>query len=146
MLWIDVNKQTILNVYKELYTLEIINYVAHLASLSSCLVKGDFNVWHNMFKPGITDTNRGGELAAWSSASGIDYIKNLGEATHNAGHVLDLSFLNIPFATTSIQTNIYCASDHKVQVTMILGRGKVLLKQAYYRISEAELSTFLALV
>jgi hypothetical protein len=48
--------------------------------------------------------------------------------------------------TTSIQTDIYCTSDHKVQVTVILGRGKVLLKQAHYRILEAEFSTFLALV
>jgi hypothetical protein len=48
--------------------------------------------------------------------------------------------------TTSIWTNMYCASDHKVQVTIILGKGKVLLKQVHYRILEAELSTFLALV
>jgi hypothetical protein len=30
--------------YKELYTSEIINYVAYLAPFSSCLIKGDFNV------------------------------------------------------------------------------------------------------
>jgi hypothetical protein len=99
-----------------------------------------------MFEPGVADTNKEGELAAWSSVSGIDYIGNLGEVTHNAGYVLDLSFLNIPFATTSIQTDMYCVSDHKVQVIVILGRGKVLLKQVYYCILEAELSTFLALV
>jgi hypothetical protein len=146
MLWIDVNKQAILNVYREPHTPEIIDYVAHLALPSSCLVEGDFNAWHNMFKLGVADTNREGELAAWSSASGIDYIGNPGEATHNAGHVLDLSFLNIPFATTSIQTDIHYALDHKVQVTVIPGRGKVLLEQAHYCILEAELSTFLALV
>jgi hypothetical protein len=67
-----------------------------------------------MFKPGITDTNKEGKLAAWSSASSINYIRNPGEATHNTGYVLDLSFLNIPFATTSIQTNIHYTSDHKV--------------------------------
>jgi hypothetical protein len=67
-----------------------------------------------MFKLGVADTNKKGELATWSSASGIDYIKNLGEATHNTGYILNLSFLNIPFATTSIQTNIHYASDHKV--------------------------------
>jgi hypothetical protein len=67
-----------------------------------------------MFEPGVANINKKGELVAWSSASGIDYIKNLGKATHNAGYVLDLSFSNIPFATTSIQTNIYYASDHKV--------------------------------
>jgi hypothetical protein len=99
-----------------------------------------------MFKPGVADTNKEGKLAAWSSASGIDYIRNPEEATHNAGYVLDLSFSNIPFATTSIQTNIHYVSDHKVQVTVILGRGKVPLKQVHYRIPEAELSTFSALV
>jgi hypothetical protein len=99
-----------------------------------------------MFKLGVTDTNKEGELAAWSSVSGIDYIRNSEEATHNAGYVLDLSFLNIPFATTSIQTNMYYALDHKVQVIVILGKEKVLLEQAYYCISEAELSTFSALV
>jgi hypothetical protein len=67
-----------------------------------------------MFKPGVADINRKGELAAWSSTSSIDYIGNLEEATHNAGYVLDLSFLNIPFATISIQTNIYYTSDYKV--------------------------------
>jgi hypothetical protein len=55
-----------------------------------------------MFKPGVTDTNKEGELAAWSSASGIDYIENPEKATHNTGYVLDLSFLNIPFTIISI--------------------------------------------
>jgi hypothetical protein len=67
-----------------------------------------------MFKPGIVNTNKEGKLAAWSSTNNIDYIKNLGEATHNIGYVLDLSFLNIPFMITSIQTNIYYTLDHKV--------------------------------
>jgi hypothetical protein len=48
-----------------------------------------------MFKPDITDINKRGELTAWFSTSDIDYIKNLKKATHNAGYVLDLSFLNI---------------------------------------------------
>jgi hypothetical protein len=146
MLWIDVNKRAILNVYKELHTPEIIDYVTYLAPFSSCLVGGDFNVWHNMFKLGVADTNKEGKLAAWSSISGIDYIENLRKVIHNAGHILDLSFLNIPFVTISIQTNMHYASDHKVQVIVILGKGKVLLEQAHYRISKAELSTFLALV
>ena len=55
-----------------------------------------------MFEPGIINTNRKDKLAAWSSTSGIDYIKNPGKATHNADYVLNLSFLNIPFITTSI--------------------------------------------
>jgi hypothetical protein len=89
-------------VYKELYTPEIINYIAYLAPLNSCLIREDFNVEHNMFKPGIVNTNKEGKLAAWFSISGINYIKNLGKATHNTSYVLDLSFLNIPFVITSI--------------------------------------------
>jgi hypothetical protein len=55
-----------------------------------------------MFKPGVADTNKKGELTAWFSVSGIDYIKNLRKATHNVSYVLDLSFLNIPFIITNI--------------------------------------------
>jgi hypothetical protein len=43
MLWIDVNKQAIFNVYKKPHTLKIIDYVAYLAPFNNCLVK-DFNV------------------------------------------------------------------------------------------------------
>jgi hypothetical protein len=67
-----------------------------------------------MFKPGVADTNKGGELTAWFSISGIDYIRNPEEATYNAGYILDLSFLNIPFVIISIQTNIHYALNHKV--------------------------------
>jgi hypothetical protein len=99
-----------------------------------------------MFKSGIADINKEDKLAAWFSASDINYIKNLEKVIHNTGYVLDLSFLNIPFATISIQTNIHYTLDHKVQVIIILGKRKVLLEQVYYCISEAELNTFLALV
>jgi hypothetical protein len=67
-----------------------------------------------MFKPGVTDTNKKGKLAAWFSVNSIDYIKNLGEATYNVGYVLDLSFLNISFVIISIRTNIYYVLDYKV--------------------------------
>jgi hypothetical protein len=55
-----------------------------------------------MFEPGVANTNKGGELAAWSSASGIDYIGNPREATHNASYALDLNFSDISFAIISI--------------------------------------------
>jgi hypothetical protein len=55
-----------------------------------------------MFKPGVADTNKEDKLVTWSSISSIDYIKNSEKATYNTSYVLDLSFLNIPFATISI--------------------------------------------
>jgi hypothetical protein len=99
-----------------------------------------------MFKSDITDTNKKGELVAWFSASNIDYIKNLRKATYNTDYIFNLSFLNISFIITSIQTNIYYVLDHKVQVTMILGRGKVPLEQMHYYILKTELSTFSAFI
>jgi hypothetical protein len=38
-----------------------------------------------MFKPGVADINKKGELMAWSNASNINYIKNPEEAIHNTG-------------------------------------------------------------
>jgi hypothetical protein len=55
-----------------------------------------------MFELGVADINKKGKLVAWFSVSNIDYIKNLEEVTYNVGYILDLSFLNIPFATISI--------------------------------------------
>jgi hypothetical protein len=55
-----------------------------------------------MFKLGVININKKGELAAWFSISGINYIRNLKKATYNTSYVLNLSFLNIPFITTSI--------------------------------------------
>jgi hypothetical protein len=50
--------------YRKPHTPKMIDYVAYLAPFSSCLVRGDFNIWYNMFKPGVADTNREGKLAA----------------------------------------------------------------------------------
>jgi hypothetical protein len=55
-----------------------------------------------MFKPGVANTNKEGELAAWFSVNNINYIKNLKKVTHNTNYVLNLSFLNISFVTISI--------------------------------------------
>jgi hypothetical protein len=67
-----------------------------------------------MFKLGVANTNKKGKLIAWSSASNINYIKNLRKTTHNTSYVLNLSFLNIPFVTINIQTDIYYVLNHKV--------------------------------
>jgi hypothetical protein len=114
--------------YKKLYTSEIIDYITHLTPFNSCLIREDFNIYHNMFKPDITNINKKGELTALFNISNINYIKNPEEVTYNTSYILDLSFLNIPFVIISIQTNIYYTLDYKVQVTVILSKRKVLLK------------------
>ena len=146
LLWIDVNSYAILNAYRQPLSLDIIDYVTHLAPPPNCLVRGDFNAWHDMFEPGVLPTHQGPELASWSASSGMDFIGAPGESTQRLGHVLDLTFSNIPFAYTSIQADMHCGSDHETQVTIIPGRGTVPLEQFHYQIPECELPKFAGLI
>jgi hypothetical protein len=70
----------------------VIDYVIHLTPPQRCIVGGDFNAKHDTFEPGVQTSHGGGDLAQWSSDSGMDYIGEPGRATQSAGHVIDLSF------------------------------------------------------
>ncbi|RAL58076.1 hypothetical protein DID88_009926, partial [Monilinia fructigena] len=113
LLWTDVNGIAILNAYRQPTTPEVLDYVTHLTPSPKCLVGGDFNAWHDMFEPGVRSTHRGADLARWSSESNMDFIGTPGEPTHNAGHVLDLTFSNIPFASTIVRKDMHTGSDHE---------------------------------
>jgi hypothetical protein len=76
----------------------------------------------------------------------MDYIGAPGAATHNAEYVLDLTFSNVPFATTQIREDLHSGSDHETQVTTLLGRGRVPLDQFHYRVPEEELSKLAGIV
>ena len=145
LLWINVNGYAILNIYRQPLTPEVIDYVTHLTSQSNCLV-GDFNVWHDMFEPGVQTAHQGAELAGWSSDSGMDFIGIPGDSMQRAGHVLDLTFSNIPFAQSMVRSDMHSGSDYVTQVTCILGRGKAPLEQFHYRIPKADLPKFAELV
>lgn len=146
LLWIDVNGHAILNAYRQPLSLEVIDYVTHLAPPPNCLVGGDFNAWHDMFEPGVQPTHQGPALARWSINSGMDFIGVPGEPTQRHGHVLDLTFSNIPFARTTVREDLHCGADHETQITTIPGRGTVPLEQFHYRIPECELPKFAGLV
>ena len=146
LLWTDVNGYAILNAYRQPLSLEVIEYVTHLAPPTNCLVGGDFNAWHDMFEPGVQTAYQGTELARWSSDSAMDFIGTPGEPTHRAGHVLDLTFSNIPFTQSTIRPDMHSGSDHATQVTTIPGQGHVPLEQVHYRIPDADLSNFAGLV
>ncbi len=76
----------------------------------------------------------------------MDFIGELGEATQWSGHVLDLTFSNIPFAQSGIRYDMQSGSDHETQVTMIPGHRNAPLEQTHYRVSEAELGKLAKLV
>ena len=113
MLWLDVNGYSILNVYRQPFQLEVIEYVTHLSPPTKCLVGGDFNAWHDMFEPSIQTLHQGAELARWATESAMDFIGTLGAPTQRARHVLDLTFSNVPFAQTTIRTDMHSGLDHE---------------------------------
>jgi len=49
----------------------------------------------------------------------MDFIGTPGGVTQDAGHVLDLIFSNIPFASSEVKEDMHSGSDHETQVTTI---------------------------
>ena len=110
------------------------------------MIGGDFNVWHDYFEPGVSSHGRGGELVHWLTHNSVDYIGESGVPTHDRGHVLDLTFSNIPFSQSLVRPDMHSGSDHETQVTLIPGRGDTQLVQHQFRITEADLPKFVGLV
>lgn len=146
LLWTEVNGFLILNAYRQPNTREVIDYVSSLSPGSRTVVGGDFNCTHDMFEPGTDSGRRGRELADWATDSEMDFIGDPGVPTHRRGHVLDLTFSNIPFAKTEVRPDMYCGSDHFTQVTTIPSRGNAALEQYHYRVPETEMAKFSSLV
>ncbi|RAL60424.1 hypothetical protein DID88_000199 [Monilinia fructigena] len=110
------------------------------------LVGGDFNAKHDTYEPGVLSATQGATLSNWSQDTGMDFIGEVGIPTHRAGHVIDLTFSNIPFTETVVRRDMDCGSDHYTQVTTIPGRGTPPNKRVGYRVTEDGLYTFASLI
>lgn len=146
LLWIDVNGITLLNCYRQPSTDEVVDYLTSLIPPERFVAGGDLNAHDSYWEPGVESSGRGRELVTWSLTSGATYIGEIGEATHNQGHVLDLTFSNIPFASTERRRRLRTSSDHETLVTTIPGRGLEQLEQHHYRVKDDDMHTFIGLV
>ena len=146
LLWVRVNGYSILNVYREPFYQATLDYVTQISPPPQCLIGGDFNVRHGTFEPGSSSAHGGAEIVRWADRNSLDFIGEPGEPTHRAGHVLDLTFSNIPFAETSIRDDMYTGSDHFTLVTTVPARGQPALEQFHYRVPEARLPRFAGMV
>lgn len=77
------------------------------------VIGGDFNVKHELFRPGVTTSDQGALLAGWSAMSGMEFTGAPGVTAHRAGHTIDLTFLNIPFADSIVAAELNSGSDHE---------------------------------
>jgi hypothetical protein len=136
----------ILNVYRAPSTNDVVDYITTLVPPNKCIIRGDFNAHHDFFEPEVITFGCGGELVNWSTNNQMDYIGEPGIPTHAAGHVLDLTFLNILYVQTFVSTDIHSGSDYETLVTTILRQGRPCLAQYQYRITEADMPKFVGLV
>ena len=146
LLWTEVNGFKILNFYRQPLDNRTLHYIVSLAPPPNCVIGGDLNVRHELFEPGSVTAHGGADVARWSSQNDIPFIGQPGEATHRAGHVIDVSFSNVPFAFTTVQDSLHSGSDHNTLVTTLPSRGRRALEQYHYRIPEKELDRFAGLV
>jgi ribonuclease HI len=148
LLWAVVNGVSILNCYRQPHTPNVLQYVTHLIPPQYCLVGGDFNARHESFEPTVTAANGGLELARWAAAASMDYIGVPGQPTHYAGHVIDLTFSNVPFAQSAVDASMHSGSDHETIVTFVptSALGTPHLEQYHYRVPEASLPRFTGLM
>lgn len=148
LLWVVVNGLHILNAYRQPQTPEVIDYITQMTPPPRCLIGGDFNARHQTFEPGTVSSHRGAELARWASRAGMDFIGQPGQPTHRAGHVLDLTFSNVPFAITAVAEDLQCGSDHFTQITTVPSNPNrnAGLEQYRHKVSEAALPKFAGLV
>jgi hypothetical protein len=76
------------------------------------------------------------------------YIGVPGQATHRAGHVIDLTFSNVLFAQSAVDASMHSRLDYETIVTSILALiiGTLHLDQYHYRVLETSLPKFTGLV
>ncbi|EDN04709.1 conserved hypothetical protein [Histoplasma mississippiense (nom. inval.)] len=146
LLWVSVNGCHILNVYRQPGTDAVMDYLTNLSPPARCLIGGDINVRHDAFEPGAVNLHRGGELVQWASEHGMDFVGEIGVPTHAAGHVIDLTFSNVAFASTTVRQDLHCGSDHQSMITMLPTTPQTQLSDARIKITDSQLEPFADLV
>ncbi|CCE34857.1 uncharacterized protein CPUR_08796 [Claviceps purpurea 20.1] len=102
LLWLDINGHAMMNCYRQPQLNTVLDYITALDPPRGCIIGGDFNAKDRTFEPTIQHSRDGGSrLASWSRDTGMAFLNSPGVPTHRDGHVLDLTFSNIPFASTT---------------------------------------------
>lgn len=145
LLWVNVNGYSILNFYRQPQAPEVIAYLTSLEPPNKCLIGGDLNARHDVFEPGTTSSRGGGKIVNWMHQQELAFIGEAGAPTHKAGHVLDVTLSNIPFAETRLDHDLWSMSDHYTQVTLIPERGRAPTERRKYMIPIQNVKKFVGL-
>ncbi|RKK75288.1 hypothetical protein BFJ68_g18117, partial [Fusarium oxysporum] len=111
ILWITVNGMTIANFYRQNDEKDALNTLLRWPVPERCLVAGDFNARHHSWQTGQA-TNRGQEIADWTSENDLNLLNTLDIPTNPHGNTIDLAFTNLPLAETTVEDHLATSSDH----------------------------------
>lgn len=122
LLWISMQGITIVNVYRpqgnsgdDQTTTTLLEYQPPPNSV----VGGDFNSRHPIWEPQSQPTSAGKAIAHWTDLHNLRYIGEIGIPTQDRGHVLDLTFSNIPSATAEVHPALHPGADHEALLVVI---------------------------
>ncbi|KAJ0128294.1 Uncharacterized protein HZ326_28607 [Fusarium oxysporum f. sp. albedinis] len=111
ILWLAINGMTIVNFYRQNDVHDALETLLQWPVPGRCLVAGDFNARHRSWQTGPT-TNRGQEIAAWSSENDLNLLNSLDIPTNPYGNTIDLAFTNMPLAEAIVEDHLATSSDH----------------------------------
>ncbi|EDN04458.1 conserved hypothetical protein [Histoplasma mississippiense (nom. inval.)] len=126
--------------------LEAFNLIPQTAGMTLTRSSGDINVQHDAFEPGAVNLHRGGELVQWANEHGMDFVGEIGVPIHAADHVIDLTFSNVVFTSTTVHQDLHCSSDHQSMVTMLSTTPQTQLSDAQIKITDSQLEPFADLI
>ncbi|KAH8743161.1 Endonuclease/exonuclease/phosphatase, partial [Diaporthe sp. PMI_573] len=102
---------TIVNFYRQNDEHDALETLLQWPVPGRCLVAGDFNARHRSWQTGPT-TNRGQEIAAWSSENDLNLLNFLDIPTNPYGNTIDFAFTNMPLAEAIVEDHLATSSDH----------------------------------
>ncbi|SCO77346.1 uncharacterized protein FRV6_01558 [Fusarium oxysporum] len=111
ILWLTINGTTIVNCYRQNDERDALNTLLRWPVPERCVVAGDFNARHHSWQTGQA-TNRGQEIADWTSEHDLNLLNTLDIPTNPHGNTIDLAFTNLPLAEATVEDHLATSSDH----------------------------------
>ncbi|KAL5603567.1 hypothetical protein FOVSG1_006317 [Fusarium oxysporum f. sp. vasinfectum] len=147
LLAIEADGITIVNVYKpDGARPRALQLLYDFIPPPNCIIGGDFNSYYELWEPGVTTHNDGNGIANWAESNGLAFIGQIGVPTSRAGHVIDLTFSDIPFASARATDDLLVAKDHSAILITVPRQHIPRPPRTTISVPDEKLETFAGLV
>lgn len=146
LLWIKASGITILNLYREQGTPEVLGHLERWTVPRDCLIGGDFNATHPTWQAGRGHGN-GRMIAEWVERNDLTILNPPNVPTNPYGNTIDLAISNIPLAEATVEEHLATSSDHEALSISVPTMGPPTNQSNKIRVNKPEeLETFAKLV